>query len=237
MKLPLSIVIPTLNEENYLPKLLNSIQNQTMGPSQIIVVDAYSQDKTREIAKSYGCKVVNGGLPAAARNRGAKVASQPIIIFLDADVVLHPKFLEKTVAEMIERELDITSCFITPRSTLKIDRLLHKFINQYFKFTQKFLPHVNGFCIFVKKNLHQAIGGFDETLFMAEDNDYVKRAVKVGKFGYLKSYKIPVSVRRLSEEGRIKVALKYVAIEFHLLFLGKVKRRLFNYNFGSHFKA
>src|SRR5687767_8595987 len=110
MKLPISIIIPTFNEEQYLPKLLKSIEAQTVQPTEIIVVDAYSVDTTRKIAKSYNCKVIDGGVPAKARNLGAKIASQPILLFLDADVILPKAFLEKTIKEMTNRNLDIASC-------------------------------------------------------------------------------------------------------------------------------
>lgn len=235
MKLSLSIIIPTFNEERYLPKLLDSLQNQTMGPHEVIVSDAFSDDRTRVIAKSDGCKVVDGGLPGTARNNGVKTATQPLILFLDADVILPPKFLEKTVAEIVEKNLDIASCFITPRSPLTLDKWLHKFANQYMKFTQKIHPHIPGACIFVKKDLHNLLGGFDESLTLAEDHDYVRRAKKVSKFAYLKSYKIPISVRRFSKEGRIKVILKYIAIELHLLFLGKIKKDIFKYRFSEYY--
>lgn len=232
MTLPISIIIPTFNEEGYLPQLLESLQNQTRKPSQIIVADAFSLDNTRTIAKALGCMVVDGGLPSVARNNGARIATQPILLFLDADVILPPAFLEQTLTEMTIRNLDITSCFITPRSLLKIDRFLHQFANQYMKLTQKIHPHIPGACIFVKKNIHKIIGGFDESLILAEDHDYVKRAKGVGKFSYLKSYKIPISVRRLSAEGRIKIVFKYIAIELHLIFIGKIRRDIFSYRFG-----
>ena len=70
----LSIIIPTYNEEEYLPVLLDSIKSQSFDDYEIIVADANSTDKTREIAESYGCIVVAGGLPAVGRNNGAKIA-------------------------------------------------------------------------------------------------------------------------------------------------------------------
>lgn len=234
MSLPVSIIIPTFNEEKYLPKLLTSLKKQTTPPKEIIVSDAYSLDGTRKVAKSFGAKIVNGGLPSLGRNLGAKIATQPLLLFLDADVVLPPYFLEKTVAEMAERKLDITSCFLSPRSSVKIDKFLFRFANQYMRLTQKFHPHIPGFCIFVKKQLHNDINGFDESIILAEDQDYVKRAKKVGKFSYLKSYKIPVSVRRLTKDGRMRITLTYIAIEFHLTFLGKIKKNIYNYKFGEH---
>lgn len=76
-----SIVIPTYNEEEYLPKLLESIKMQSYDDYEIIVADANSNDRTREIAEEYGCIVVEGGLPAVGRNNGAKVAKGEIILF------------------------------------------------------------------------------------------------------------------------------------------------------------
>ncbi len=236
MKLSLSVIIPTFNEEKYLPHLLSSIQHQTVQPKELIVVDAFSEDNTREIAKKYGCKIVDGGLPSKARNIGASNATQPIMLFLDSDVILPPSFLEVTMGEFLERRLDIASCYISPISTEKIDYVLHGAVNYYFKLTKKFHPHIPGFCIFVKKTLHDKIDGFDETVILAEDHDYVRRAKKEGRFSYLNSYKIPVSVRRLSEEGRLHIALKYLAMELHLIFMGKIKKDIFHYKFGHHFK-
>lgn len=234
--LPVSVIIPTFNEEKYLPKLLNSLRKQTQKPREIIVSDAYSYDETRTIARKFGCKIIDGGLPAKARNEGAKVATQEILLFLDADVVLPRKFLEETVTEMLERDLDIASCFVKPMSSLRIDSLMHTAVNYYFDVTKRFHPHIPGFCIFAKKSIHKKIKGFDESIVLAEDHDYVKRASEVGKFSYLHSYKIPVSVRRLSEEGRLKIAVKYVAIELHLIFLGQIRSNIFRYTFGNHFK-
>ena len=47
----ISIVIPTLNEEKYLSKLLKSIKNQTFKDYEIIVSDNNSKDNTKKIAK------------------------------------------------------------------------------------------------------------------------------------------------------------------------------------------
>ncbi|MCK5373227.1 MAG: glycosyltransferase, partial [Candidatus Aenigmarchaeota archaeon] len=55
----LSIIIPTLNEEYYLPKLLESIKIQTYKDYEIIVSDSCSDDKTVDVAKSFGAKIVN----------------------------------------------------------------------------------------------------------------------------------------------------------------------------------
>jgi GT2 family glycosyltransferase len=171
-----------------------------------------------------------------ARNIGADVAAQPLLIFLDADVILPAPFLEKTISEMLDRDLDIASCYVKPLSTLRIDHLLHGLVNYYLKLTQRIYPHIPGFCIFVTKDLHQRVHGFDESLILCEDHDYVRRASKMGKFAYLNSYKIPVSVRRLAEDGRFALSLKYFAFELQFLLGRKVRKQFFTYKFGQHYK-
>jgi len=52
-----SVIIPTLNEEKFLPNLLRSLADQSKKDFEVIVVDDCSKDKTRTIAKSYGHKV------------------------------------------------------------------------------------------------------------------------------------------------------------------------------------
>ncbi|OGE43253.1 hypothetical protein A3B45_00835 [Candidatus Daviesbacteria bacterium RIFCSPLOWO2_01_FULL_39_12] len=236
MRLPISIIIPTFNEEQYLPKLLKSIQRQTVSPYEIIVADNNSIDQTRQIARQFGCKVIDGGLPPPARNNGAKIATQPILLFLDADIILSTNdFLEKTIQEMTDKKLSITSCFMIPLSKSGIDKFIFMFINFFYNLTKRFFPKINGFCIFVRKEIHQKINGFDESLLLGEDYDYVKRAVKVGRFDYLRCCKIAVSIRRLSEEGRIKMALKYTAIVLYIFIFGKIKKNFFNYKFGGHY--
>lgn len=91
-----SIVIPCLNEEAYLPNVLTSILRQQGAPSfEIIVADCGSTDKTVEIAKIFANKVAANCQKSAAhaRQTGAKLAQGDLIAFIDADVILPPKFL------------------------------------------------------------------------------------------------------------------------------------------------
>lgn len=228
----LSIIIPTFNEEKFLPHLLNSLHKQTFKDFEIIVADNNSTDSTRAIALKAGTKVVSGGLPARGRNNGARIACSERLLFLDADVILPPDFLEKAISELIENNLDVASCYVQPLSEKRVDQFLHKTVNQYFRYTKKVFPHAPGFCIFSKKEIHQKIGGFDERIKLAEDHDYVSRASKISNFGFLQSVKIPVSVRRLDKDGRLNISAKYIVAEAHLIFLGPIYSNIFNYKFG-----
>ena len=78
-----SLIIPCLNEEKYLPLLLDSIKKQNFKDYEIIIADAGSKDKTLEIAKKYDCRIIPGGLPAKGRNEGAKIAKGELLFFCD----------------------------------------------------------------------------------------------------------------------------------------------------------
>lgn len=234
----ITIVIPTKNEEAVLPRLLESIRRQTLQPHEIIVADASSTDRTREIAASFGARVVEGGLPGPGRNRGAEAATTDLVLFLDADVELRdPEFLERSVGEMLERKLDLATCDVFPLSDDWVDHVMHKAYNVYARVWGDVFPHAPGFCMFAKRSLHKKIGGFDEAVLFCEDHDYARRAVKSGTFGFLRSTKIPVSIRRLDRDGRVNIAIKYTLAELHLATLGPIKHDRFKYTFGHRSKT
>lgn len=233
MKRKISVIIPTFNEERFLPILLESIKKQRGVDIEIIVSDNNSTDNTRQIATFYEAKIIDGGLPAKARNEGAKIASNDILLFLDADVILPaPDFLKKTLFEFNKNDFGIATCEFYPMSEKGIDKIFHKAVNFYLKKTQSLMPHIPGFCIFVRKDIHEKINGFDETLKLAEDHDYAKRASEITKFGFLKSYPIIISIRRLERDGRFNVLAKYALCEAHIFFIGPIKSDIFKYRFG-----
>jgi len=228
----LTIVIPTKNEELYLPKLLASIRAQSVQPSEIIVADAKSTDRTREIAASFGARVVEGGMPGPGRNRGAEAASTEFVLFLDADVELDdPKFIEMALGHMLEEKLDLATCDVFPISDAALDHVMHAAYNKYVRIIGSAFPHAPGFCMLVRKSLHDGIRGFDETVTFCEDHDYARRANKTGRFGFL-PMRVPVSVRRLDRDGRANIAFKFFLAEVHLAAFGPIRHNLFNYTFG-----
>jgi glycosyltransferase involved in cell wall biosynthesis len=235
----LSIIIPTKNEEEYLPMLLKSIKRQTFKDYEIIVADNNSRDKTRKIAKRYGCKIVKGGLPGKARNIGAKLAIGNIILFLDADTELKNKdFLDKAIKEFEKRKLDIAVPLVHLKGK-ELDKLYFDFWNRLTELFQYSLtPFAGGWCIFVKRDLHNKIKGFDERITLGEDSDYVQRAVMFKlfrvKFKILKSVKIQVSTRRLEKEGHLKVAAQGIGTGFHWALFGKDKKNKFGYKFDIY---
>lgn len=228
-----SIIIPTYNEEQFLPNLLKDIKTQSIAPHEIIVADANSTDRTREIAKKYKCSIIDGGLPSIGRNRGAAQARYGILIFFDADVRLPTKtYLEDSLKEFRRRKLDLATCDVIPSEGPALNYFMLKTYNTYTRLLERMRPHAPGFCIFIKRRIHKKIGGFDERVLLAEDHDYVQRAALYGSFGVLRIAPIVTSTRRFVKDGHLKTISKYILCELHMSTFGSVKHDLFKYRFG-----
>jgi glycosyltransferase involved in cell wall biosynthesis len=228
----LSIVIPTLNEEKYLPHLLQSLQRQTFIDFEIIVADANSLDTTREIAAHHGCQVVTGGRIAQGRNAGARQAQGEYILFLDADVTVAPSFLNDLMRQVLKKHLGVASGFVIPDSRKLFDKIMVTTSNLWHYAIQYFYPHASGFYIVARKSLHDEIGGFDEELFLTEDHEYVIRAARHGKFRYLWKPRVKFSVRRFDKEGRWRLIWKYLVLEIYMIFR-RVRKEVVRYEFGK----
>src|SRR3989344_6476196 len=165
----ISIIIPAYNEEKHLPKLLDCIKKQTYKNYEVIVADADSKDRTRQIAKKYGCKIADGGLPAIGRNNGAKKAKGGILLFLDADSIIEKEFIGNALIDMKKRKLDAAGSYLYPLSGKLIDKIFLGIFNFWTYATQLFYPNACGSGIFCERWLHDKINGFDETIKMSED--------------------------------------------------------------------
>ena len=229
----LSIIIPTLNEEKYLCFLLESIKNQTFKDYEIIIADADSKDNTIEISKKFGCKITKGGLPAKARNLGAEIARGDLFLFLDADSVLPSQdLLKDLLREFKTKNLDVASFPIFPEGS-RFDKLAYGIYNFWTNLTQNFLPHATS-AVLIAKEMHKKVQGFDEQIKMAEDHDYVRRAAKFGKFGFIKTEPVLTSGRRFEKDGRAKTYLKFLLCGLYIFFLGPVKSDIFRYQYGHY---
>src|SRR5688572_5985312 len=94
----LTIVIIAYNEEGYIANCLRSVQDQTLAPDEVIVVDNNSKDRTAEIAKSFSfVKLVTEHIQgiAPARNRGFNEATGDLIVRIDSDTKLPVDWVEK----------------------------------------------------------------------------------------------------------------------------------------------
>jgi len=217
----LSVIIPTLNEENYIKSCLQSLRRQKFKDFEVILVDSGSEDGTTRIAKSFGAKVISMEKkgPGAARNLGAKHANGDILIFLDADVIASSNLL-----------LEIKKCFSDPKVVGASCRILSSRKGIKYKFFYKigylamrisffFRPGIPGHSAFYRKDVFLKVGGFNESLEHSEDLDLSYRISKHGKMKIIKNAFVKVSPRRADKWGFWNFFFKYVKyfIAFQIL--------------------
>ena len=220
--LPISIVIPTYSEEESLPKLLESIKSQVFAPTEVIVADAFSKDKTREIAKSFGCIVVDGGKIAVGRNAGEKVAKSNYILFLDADCELpNPMALGEAFFQFQKKDVDIASTryVVSKSETPGFGRSAGKVIYGFGNAVKKVQTIVSypkwegGAFILVKKSVFEHVGGFDEKLSVGEDREFFQKAVRLGYKYRSLDVDFATSVRRYNSPKKLLKLLAWVTLE------------------------
>ncbi len=101
----ISIIIPAYNAETHLVQSLAHLRASTQQPFEVIVVDDASTDRTAQVARNFGARVISTPRsqgPAAARNLGAQLASGDLVYFLDADVCVYPSTLERVSRSFAE---------------------------------------------------------------------------------------------------------------------------------------
>jgi len=221
----ISVIIPTLNEEKYLPELLGCLLRQTYPNLEIIIADYDSTDATRDLCGKYDVRLTRGGLPGEGRNAGSQIASGEYLLFLDADTSFPEDFVGVLLNQMEKQGADACSvqCFPMPYS--RIMTAVHRFSNCYFWLTTRFgFPHGIGACLMVKRKAHDAIGGFDESVKVAEDQDYIRRLAQEGRYEFFFQPNILVSTRRFVREGLWTMCLKWMFIDFYRLFVDEIRR-------------
>jgi glycosyltransferase involved in cell wall biosynthesis len=211
---PITFIVPALNEEDYLPTLLQSFVDQDFdGEFEIIVVDGGSTDDTVKVVKSFQKQLPDLSVyswkrgTSRQRNFGARKARHDSIVFLDADMKL-PKSTLRKIARHYQKKSDFiaTPVLFTHDGKLR-DIPLSLYGVLFFMSKRRKNPVVTGMCIITTKKIHDRIGGFNEQVKVAEDVDYGLRAHKSGA-NYHILFNVPVtgSARRFDRTGRIKVA-------------------------------
>jgi len=129
--LRVSVVIPTLNEEEFIGDCIRSLRAQTMPPAEIVVVDNGSTDRTVEIADKLADKVIimpDVGI-ATLRQAGAEAASNPIIVSTDADTTYPNFWLEKLLRHFSEQDVVAVGGPIRPSIPGNVENLYAKGLN------------------------------------------------------------------------------------------------------------
>ena len=188
----LSIIVPCFNAADTVAEQLEALANQRWSePWEIIIADNGSTDNSLAIVERYQTRlpqlrVVDASQQqgtAYARNTGAKAARGEAIAFCDAD----DEVAEGWVAAIGEAlsKYDFVAC------RFDCEKLNESWTTNYrseqlqttgpieYKYPA-YLPHAAGASLGIKRSVHEAIGGFDETLLCLEDTDYCWRLQLAG---------------------------------------------------------
>src|ERR1700724_4297092 len=173
----LTIVIPAKNKSRLFPSLLQSLCNQDypfMRHTKVCVADAGSTDGTPELAMAFAdrldIEVIPGGLPSIGRNAGARRASTPYVLFIDADMELKDPTLVRRSVELIgRRKLQCVTTNIWCSKGSLADHILYIGSNLAQYGSMMVRPFSTGMFMLFDKSRFDQLGGFHEGALYAED--------------------------------------------------------------------
>ena len=201
----ISIVVPSYNEEKYLPNCLTTIANQKFPKNEyeVIVVDNNSTDRTSQIAKKFGAKIIKEKKQGYVftLQKGMSHAKGKIIAVVDADTELDSNWLEiiekafmdpKVVAVTGRVNLDTKSKLFNISTSALYTLFLHisSFIDK---------PNLTGFNFAVRRDSFLKVGGLNMMFEMSPDVDLGIRLNKIGKVKVIDKLSVVTSARRWEE--------------------------------------
>lgn len=234
MSIKLSVIIPCFNAADTIAVQLEALANQQWSEEwEVIVSDNGSTDNSMEIVKGYQNRLPNLRIADAsdrrgqahARNIGARLAVGELLVFCDADDEVAPGWLA-AMGEALSK-YDFAACRID------IEKLNSPWVRKNRRSPQQddiqkynypsYLPHAGGSTIGVKRRLHQAVGGFDESMVLLEDTDYCWRIQRKGvEFHFVPEAVIHVRLRDTIKgiyrqaigygEYNVKIYKKYLSL-------------------------
>ena len=224
----ISVVIPCLNEEHFLPFLLKNLNSQTYTDFEVIVIDGNSEDKTAQVTKEFKSKYPlflyttttrNVGFQ---RNLGAKNAKGEIIVYFDADTQNPKNYLQKIALTFKTRHPHLLTTYLKVVSTKPIEKVYAPFSNLLFEFG-KISKSGNTFGSMqaVNRSAFLDVGGYDVKTNFGEDGQLFEKLIKHNyKYIILKSPKYIFSMRRFQSSDAFKQLLLQARINTDIIFHG-----------------
>ena len=169
----ITIVVPCKNEENYIHHLLESLRQQDIGKTRIIIADC-STDNTRQVIKNFSSslnvEIIEGGSVSFAKNNGAKLVTTPYILFVDADVRFFKNNVIRDAVSTIEsKNLDLIGlkikCYDGNVRT-QIGFTMFNAVNSIMKYK---VPFAVGAFMLTRTNKFREFDGFSEKYKVSED--------------------------------------------------------------------
>ena len=205
----ITVVIPCKNEKDIILKTLDLLNYQSDIYNVKVIVCDKSNDKitNQSLINRMGKKsnndvfdlyVIDGGLPAKARNNGFKLVTTPYVLFIDADVfLLDSKTIKRAFLKIYKNNLDLVT------TKFRSDNGKYNYIYKTFDFLQIISKWSTPFCLggfmMIKSKTFTDLGGFDEEIKIAEDYQFSKQ-IKPRKFGRINNV-VFTPPRRFENKG------------------------------------
>jgi glycosyltransferase involved in cell wall biosynthesis len=180
-----TVVIPAFNEETCLPATLAAVARSATAirdqlAVDVIVVDNNSTDRTAEVALRHGARIVkepehNIG---KVRNTGARAAAGDALVFLDADTLI-----PETLLTAIDRALKNEACIggAVAVGYAPLERRWMRWYLAGWAFWGRLFNMKQGAAQFCRTSAFEAVGGYDETIYMGEDIHFYWRLARYAR--------------------------------------------------------
>ena len=199
----LTIIIPCKNESKIIDTTLSLLNQQNNIEGVNVIVSDSSTDNTTvelELRKKdkFILQIIQGGLPSVARNNGIKYVTTPYVLFLDADMfILDFNLLTETINIMKKEKLHLLTTKV--RTTTGEYNYTYKSFDVIQKIIKSITPFCLGGFMLFKTKIFKKLGGFDESIKVAEDY-LLSKKVKSNKFKIINKH-IFTSPRRFKNKG------------------------------------
>ena len=193
----ISFIVPAYNEERLLGATLLALHaaaRSTGEPYEVIVADDGSTDRTAAVAEGSGARVVRIARRqiAAARNAGARAALGDCLVFVDADTIVDEIVVRATVQAMHEGA-------VGGGAAVRFDGRVPRWANLLLPpvvWAFRVIGIAAGCFLFCRRSAFEAVGGFDETLYGAEEIAMSRALRRRGRFVVLRQ-SVATSGRKL----------------------------------------
>lgn len=226
-----SVVVPAINEEKLLPGMLAQFTDDLIRRHsiEVIVSDGGSTDGTLEIARTRAHIVVENALHAKqtiamGRNLGAAAAHGDLLVFLNADTLVHDidRFFEVAIREAGRPGTAGVTCSVQvyPGEETPADARYHGFYNWFFYMMNRVgMGMGRGECHVIPRAVFRQVGGYADRIAAGEDYDMFRRLRGVGSVRFIRELLVYESPRRYRRYGYAMVTASWFMNFLSVFFL------------------